>query len=666
MHPPLSSRVPPIVLGGAGFSDHHVLDPTALPTRAIISRAFDLGIRCIDTSPYYGPSEILLGDALSQPQIAARYRREDYILMTKVGRIAAEEFNYSREWVHRSVDRSLERLKTPYLDVVFCHDIDFVTDEDTFEAVGALLELVKDGKVRYVGVSGYSISTLTRVARKIQQRYGRSLDAVQNWAQMTLQNTRLAKEGLKQFRQAGVDCVFNSSPLAIGLLRSGGVPVGNLGDFHPAPAGLRAAAQQAAQWVATKGETFASLALRFSTATMMEAMGSDGIGGGTIFGAASIAELEENVRAAESILAPLGPGRENGHGCLRDLKKVSRTRFEQDLPLYTGVQEILGSWIDYDLMNLSRPPFNFLPFRKDGPPGNAWSLYGSSDQLGSLNLLTPETTIAAAKEVTDGVRVCTDLPLDCMRTPCFGRPPLQHIVKHTAPGGGIDDILTFNAQSSSQWDGFRHYAYQEQKLFYNGFSQEMIESSTDNGIQVWADNGGIVGRGVLLDYASYAASNNIPVLHFTYSPITVQTLKKVAESQNVTFRPSDILFVRTGWSKAYSELSVQQCQDLAASSTPSLIGVDASKDTLQWIWEEGFAAVAGDMPSFEAWPCQNKEWHLHEWLLAGWGMPIGKLFDLEKLAHECQKRRRWTFFFSSVPLRVPGGVASPPNGVAIF
>jgi kynurenine formamidase len=143
-----------------------------------------------------------------------------------------------------------------------------------------------------------------------------------------------------------------------------------------------------------------------------------------------------------------------------------------------------------------------------------------------------------------------------------------------------------------------------------------------------------------------------PVSHFTYSPIPVQTLKQVAESQNVTFRTSDILFVRTGWTKAYSELSIQQCQDLTASSQPSLIGVDASKDTLQWIWEERFAAVAGDMPRFEAWPCRNKEWHLHEWLLAGWGMPIGEVFDLEKLAQECQKRQRWTLFFSSVPLRV--------------
>ena len=402
--------------------------------------------------------------------------------MTKVGRVTDEQFNYSREWVHRSVQCSLDRLKTAYLDVVFCHDIDFVTDDDALEAVGALLELVAQGKVRFVGVSGFSIPTLTRVARKVQQRYGRPLDAVQNWAQMTLQNTRLAKDGLRQFRDAGVDCVFNGSPLAAGLLRSEGVPVGKLGDFHPAPAGLRAAAQQSAQWVATKGETLARVALRFSFATMTEALGSDGIGGGIIFGAASIAELEENVRAAESILVPLDPGEQNVPGELNGLKKVIRARFEEDLPLYVGVQEILGSWIDYSVMKLSRPPFSSLPFKKDGPPGNAWSLYGSSDELGSLNLLTPESIAAAAKEITDGVRVCTDWPLNSMRMPCFGRPHLEHTVKQTASGIGNDDILTFNTQSSSQWDGFRHYAYQDQKLFYNGCSQEKIESSATNGI----------------------------------------------------------------------------------------------------------------------------------------------------------------------------------------
>jgi hypothetical protein len=50
----------------------------------------------------------------------------------------------------------------------------------------------------------------------------------------------------------------------------------------------------------------------------------------------------------------------------------------------------------------------------------------------------------------------------------------------------------------------------------------------------------------------------------------------------------------------------------------------------------------------------------------GWGVPIGELFDLETLVIECQYLKKWSFFFSSMPLKIPGEVASPPNGVAIF
>lgn len=93
-------------------------------------------------------------------------------------------------------------------------------------------------------------------------------------------------------------------------------------------------------------------------------------------------------------------------------------------------------------------------------------------------------------------------------------------------------------------------------------------------------------------------------------------------------------------------------------------GVAQSLDVLRWIWDH-FAAVAGDQPSFECWPTQEP-WLLHEVLLAGWGCPIGELFDLEKLAAHCRAEGRWSFFVSSEPCNVPGGVASPPNILAIF
>jgi hypothetical protein len=96
-------------------------------------------------------------------------------------------------------------------------------------------------------------------------------------------------------------------------------------------------------------------------------------------------------------------------------------------------------------------------------------------------------------------------------------------------------------------------------------------------------------------------------------------------------------------------------EKLAATYLPPAIGLESSEETLRWIWDNQFAAVVGDQPSFEAWLCQDTDYMLHEWLLAGWGMPIGELFDLKQLSEECQKRKRWSFFFSSMPLRVSFG-----------
>lgn len=166
------------------------------------------------------------------------------------------------------------------------------------------------------------------------------------------------------------------------------------------------------------------------------------------------------------------------------------------------------------------------------------------------------------------------------------------------------------------------------------------------------EEGGIVGRGVLLDYASWADSKGIPITPFKTTSITATTLKEVAASQGTTFQEGDILLIRTGWVRAYNNLPDAERAALAATNPPPAHGVESSEETLRFLWDESFSAVAGDQPSMEAWPCQDRRFWLHEWLLAGWGMPIGELFDLERLGEECRARGRWSFFFSSVPLKV--------------
>lgn len=261
---PLSQVLPPLVLGTATFNSQYNPDPHSLDTTAIVHRALDLGVRAFDTSPYYGPAESLLGQAL---QAQSAVPRAGYILQSKCGRLSADEFDYSPPWIKKSVERSLQRLGTDYLDVVFCHDVEFVEPREVVAAVRTLRELRDCGLLRYVGISGYPTDVLAALAQLVNDQTGEPLDAVMSYANYTLQNTLLFSNALDRLLQAGVDCVLNGSPLGMGLLRNQGVPVGDLGDFHPAPDGLRKRCVDASEAVRRYGDDDSRLeilALRFS------------------------------------------------------------------------------------------------------------------------------------------------------------------------------------------------------------------------------------------------------------------------------------------------------------------------------------------------------------------------------------------------------------------
>jgi hypothetical protein len=104
------------------------------------------------------------------------------------------------------------------------------------------------------------------------------------------------------------------------------------------------------------------------------------------------------------------------------------------------------------------PSFDSLTLDPSGPPGNAWGLFGAGNELGMLNLLTPELVRkTAAEEIREGIRISLDLPLNRLSHPSFGRKPFTQELVNKAPRIVNDDILTFNTQTSTQWDGFRHY-----------------------------------------------------------------------------------------------------------------------------------------------------------------------------------------------------------------
>lgn len=369
---PLSSVLPPLIFGTATFNYQYNPDPYELDTTGLVQQALEYGVRAFDTSPYYGPSEEILGAALDTPFVKQNVPREQLCLVTKVGRIAGDEFDYSKEWVRQSVARSLQRLKTGYLDLVYCHDVEFVSEEEVLEAVRELRRIRdEEGSIRYVGISGYPLPVLCSLAHRVLRETGEPLDAVMSYANFTLQNELLAKEGIHELKAAGVDVVPNASVLGMGLLRRQGVPIGSMGNWHPANNDLRAAVKRASDFCDRHDEKLEVVAIRWALETWLRAgssVGSRGdpasgvpwtkesieeVGGDrlgvSVMGVSKSSELEKTMQVWRSILDGLEGGEETARraGRWKRDHEWSLNRQKAVQILADGIREHLDEWLDY-------------------------------------------------------------------------------------------------------------------------------------------------------------------------------------------------------------------------------------------------------------------------------------------------------------------------------
>ncbi|KAM0747641.1 hypothetical protein T439DRAFT_292799 [Meredithblackwellia eburnea MCA 4105] len=314
--------------------------------------------------------------------------------------------------------------------------------------------------------------------------------------------------------------------------------------------------------------------------------------------------------------------------------------------------------------------FESIPKIEGMPAGCAWKHYVTDktkvDNLGRLNLLTPEVVKrAASEEIRTGIRVQLDWSLDNVQFPGFRRKGLtQEIIsKSNKETGwiGCDDEIHFNTQCGSQWDGFRHVGHRATGNYYGGVQHsEITEKKTlQDGIDAWCSAGGIASRAVLLDWVRWHTLTrpSVPLPSpVERHEIPHTELIEVAKYQGVDFRPGDILVVRSGFVKWHNEASTDERRK-GTFERATYLGVRADEDAVKWLWNNHFAAVAGDAVSWEAWPPKGSVC-LHEWFLPMWGCPIGEMWDLETLAKTCEQMKRWSFFLTSAPLRVPGGVGS--------
>src|SRR3954467_13738429 len=212
---------------------------------ASVRVALDNGMNFIDTSPYSGRgmSEVLLGIALEGVP------REKYLMCTKLGRYAPAHFDFSPRRVAESIDVSLERLRTDHLDIILCHDVEFVDlDYVVNETLPAVRKAQQQGKVKFVGVSGYPMKMFQYVADRAP------LDVILSYNHYTLQNTMLA-DLVPYLKEKGAGGM-NAAPFSARLLTTQPLP-----KWHKATPLVRETAARAAAHAANAGVDIAQLAV---------------------------------------------------------------------------------------------------------------------------------------------------------------------------------------------------------------------------------------------------------------------------------------------------------------------------------------------------------------------------------------------------------------------
>ena len=215
-----------------------------------VHTALEAGVNFLDVSPYYGltKAETMLGKALRG------IPRDRYILATKCGRYGENYFDFSAPRITASVEESLQRLRCGHIDLIQCHDIEFVSLRQIVnETIPALQKLRQTGKVRFIGITGLPLKIFTEVAARVP------LDTIMSYCRYTLFDTSLLTI-VPAMQKRGIG-IINAAPISMGLLSDRGPPA-----WHPAPAAIQKACAEAAALCRTKGGSLAKLAVQFAVA----------------------------------------------------------------------------------------------------------------------------------------------------------------------------------------------------------------------------------------------------------------------------------------------------------------------------------------------------------------------------------------------------------------
>jgi kynurenine formamidase len=311
-----------------------------------------------------------------------------------------------------------------------------------------------------------------------------------------------------------------------------------------------------------------------------------------------------------------------------------------------------------------------LPDYDDLPPAplggrTAWGMFGTDDQAGLVNLITPERVVAAAALVRKGAVFPLNAPVGAFDPAIAShRGVPRHQVLHTEGSIAFDDVYdNFYPQASSQWDSLGHIGYAPDQ-FYNGATEAEVAAGERNTIEHWSRRG-IAGRAVLLDMYRTAADDSRPYDPGTSFAFGVADLERARARTGLDFSPGDILVLHTGFARWYlDQPNDRRLRIRTEGTTPGLAHGEAM---CRYLWDTHVSAVVSDTYAVEAFPPDRSTptGFLHRMLIGQFGMALGELWWTEDLAADCAEDGVYEALLTSAPMHAPGGIGSPANALAL-
>ncbi|HJO12357.1 MAG: cyclase family protein [Gammaproteobacteria bacterium] len=279
-----------------------------------------------------------------------------------------------------------------------------------------------------------------------------------------------------------------------------------------------------------------------------------------------------------------------------------------------------------------------------------WGRWGPDDELGALNLITPQKRMQAAALVQSGVSVSLahNYSKAASENP---NPPFDHAMSGVnGQGAFVMDRISFSYHGGihSHMDSLCHMSHNEK--MYNDFSRGDVDEEGCQKLAITDVKEGIMTRGILLDIARLKGVDYLA----PGTPIYVEDLEAWEERAGVTVQSGDIIFVRTGrW--ATPEGAGQGSAGLHASVAP-------------WLKARDVAMVGGDYAN-DVIPSGvegGTGLPIHQLTLVAMGVRLFDNLDLEALSAEAARQQRWEFLLTAAPIPVEGGTGSPLNPIATF